>query len=277
MVAAMGAFRLTDAGMKFGLETLPMGEVIVLRTLPTMVLLGVAAWVFGAFQAIPRKDRLPVSGAVGAEIVGNWFMLSALAAVPFAIVIGALQVHPLMMAAFGALVLGERIGPRRWTAIVIGFLGVMLILQPWDDAVGLYGFFLVFGVVAAIMARDLSARYTSAETPSLLIALLSGAGAGVFGLVLGLFESWVWPDQLTLLVVSGTGVSVALAYVLAIAAIRTGQLGVVAPFRYSALIWGGVLGFVFFGEMPNALALIGAVIVVAAGLFVLWRGAAAKA
>jgi S-adenosylmethionine uptake transporter len=275
MIAAMGAFRITDAGLKIALETMPMGQVLVVRTLPSLLILGFAAALTGALRPPARQDRMPVLGATLAEVAGNWFMLASLATLPFALIIASLQIHPLAMAAFGALVLSERIGPRRWLAIMIGFGGVLLILRPGGETTTLAGFGLLAGVVISIMARDLAARFASNETPSLFIALITCAGAGVFGGVLSLGETWVSPSTPTLLVLLGTGVSISIAYVLAIAAIRTGDLGIVAPFRYSALLWGGVLGYFLFSEVPDGPYLLGAVIVVTAGLFVFWRGRAA--
>ena len=270
MVAAMGAFRVTDAAMKIALETVPMGQVIFLRALPSLAILFAIAVTTGAFHLPPRSERTTIALVGVCEMTGNWFFLGALALLPLSAVVAVLQVHPLLLAAAGALFFGEAMGWRRWTAIFVGFAGVMLIIRPGADILA-GGTLLVLGAVLCIAGRDLASRQISKSVSSLVVALVTSVVVLGFGAALGLSEVWVWPAPRILLVLLISGIAISIGYVAAVAAIRMGEVGFVAPFRYTAILWGGVLGFVVFGEVPDALALAGAVIVVAAGLFVLMR------
>lgn len=171
-----------------------------------------------------------------------------------------------------ALFFGETVGWRRIAAILIGFVGVAIIIRPGLDgftAHSLYG----VATVIAVTIRDMASRKLSADVPSSRIALMSAVGVTLFagGGSMVLQEHWVATNAIETLLIFGAAVSLMIGYVTAVSGMRSGEIGFVAPFRYTSLLVALILGFVLFNEWPDALTMLGASIVVATGLFTIYR------
>jgi len=169
-----------------------------------------------------------------------------------------------------AVVFREPLGWRRIVAIAIGFFGVMLIVRPGAEGFNVYALYGL-GAVGFVTVRDLAARRLSRETPSITVAL---AGALLITLSAGLvtgMEGWspVAPRDLGLLAVAA--VFIVAGYLASVMTMRVGEIGFVAPFRYTGLIWALLMGWLVFGDWPRPLTLVGAALVVATGLFTLYR------
>jgi drug/metabolite transporter (DMT)-like permease len=185
-----------------------------------------------------------------------------------------LQANPLAVTLGAALFLGEAVGWRRWTAIGIGFVGVMLIIQP-----GLAGFTpaSLFAVAAVFLlaARDLASRAVPPEITSVQLAawgfLSLLPGGAVILWVMGAAPVVPGPSELirllAALVIGGVG------YYAIIAATRLGEISAVVPFRYTRLVFAMILGFMVFGERPDAWMIAGSMLVIGSGLYTIWRTA----
>ena len=271
MMASMATFTLNDACIKWLAADLPTFQVVAIRGVAATVLVAALARATGALaRPVPRRDRWPVAARSFAEVAAFLPFILALTHMPLANITAILQALPLTITAAGALLLGERVGWRRWSAIAIGLAGVLLIVRPGTEGFDAWSLVALI-TVAIITARDLITRRISPETPSLKVAVLTAAGVTLLGICLSLREPWV-P------VAAGQGAVIALAalfilggYLFSIMAMRVGEVGAVTPFRYTAILWGLLLGVVVFGERPDALTLIGATLVVATGLYTLWR------
>ncbi|MEO0862935.1 MAG: DMT family transporter [Pseudomonadota bacterium] len=271
MIGSMATFTLNDACIKFLAQDLPTFQVVFLRGIGVCVLLTVLAKVTGALaQPIPRQDRGRVLARAIAEVAAFLPFIIALTHMPLANITAILQALPLTITAAGALLLGERVGWRRWTAIAVGFFGVLLIVRPGPDGFDWWSLLAVISVLI-ITARDLITRRLSPEVPSLKVALFTAAGVMALGLGLSFRESWVTPGLGQFGIMALASMFILGGYLFSVMAMRVGDVAVVTPFRYTAMIWGLLLGLLVFGDWPDGLTLLGAGIVVATGLYTLWR------
>ncbi len=271
MMVSMATFTLNDACMKYLAQGLPTFQVVFLRGLGVTLLIAVLAHFTGALRKpIPRADLPAVIGRSLAEVAAFLPFIIALTHMPLANITAILQALPLMITAAGALLLGERVGWRRWTAIAVGFAGVLLIVRPGTEGFNQWSLLALLSVII-ITARDLITRRLSPAVPSLKVAIFTAAGVTILGLLLSLRDPWAMPEagQGGLIVVAS--VFVMGGYLFSIMAMRSGEIAVVTPFRYTAMVWGLLLGLVVFGEWPRPLTLLGAAMVVGTGLYTLWR------
>lgn len=271
MSASMVAFTLNDLCMKALSATLPLFQAIFLRGCGTsLALLGLTA-VLGQLRFdLPPGDRRLILWRTLAEIAAAFFFLNAVFNMPIGNATAILQSLPLAVTLAAALVLREPVGWRRLSAIAVGFLGVLLIVRPGAEGFTAYSL-SALAAVACVTVRDLTARRISTQTPSVLVGLVAAVAVTLVSGVASVFQDWapVGPSQLWGL--GGAMFFIIGGYVFSVAAMRVGEIGFVAPFRYTALVAAMILGGVFFGERPDMLTLLGAAIIVATGLFTLYR------
>jgi len=272
----MTAFTVNDACMKALSDELPLFQALFLRGCLVMLAMGVMAWRAGVFTTpIPSRDRALIALRTVVEVAAAYFFISALFHMPIANVTAILQALPLTVTLAGAVFLGEAVGWRRLLAILVGFGGVMLILRPpflfgSTEIFSVYSIYVVLAVVC-VTIRDLCARRISAQVPSMSIALAAAVGVMALGGVGSLGTQWQPLSGLAAMQLAGAAFFVIGGYVFSVNAMRSGEIGFVAPFRYTSLVVALVLGLAFFGEWPDGFTLTGCVIVVATGLFTLYR------
>jgi S-adenosylmethionine uptake transporter len=267
MVGSMTAFTVNDAFIKSVFDELPLFQAIFLRSLGTVAVMALLARVTGGLR-LPagRRDRWLLLGRSLAEAVAAWLFLKALFHMPLANVSAILQALPLCVTLAGALFFGEAIGWRRLTAILVGFLGVLLIVRPGTEGFTIYSVYALL-TVAVVTYRDLAARRMSAAVPSLTVAFM---GAAMITLLFGIgaaFIDWQPVSAKAAGQLTGSCLFVVAAYILSVATMRVGEIGAIAPFRYTSLVVALILGFLVFGDWPAPLTLLGAAIVVGTGLF----------
>ena len=184
-----------------------------------------------------------------AEAVGTVFFLTALFSIPIANLSAILQALPLTVTLAAAVFLGEPVGWRRIVAILIGFVGVAIIIRPEADGFSIYALYGVAAVIA-VTFRDLAARKLSSAIPSSRVALSSAIGVTIMagaGSYLQ-HETWVTPNVRECLLLLGAAACLMVGYIAAVAGMRLGEIGFVAPFRYTSLLVALFLGLVFFKE-----------------------------
>lgn len=276
MCGAMALFTFGDASIKATGGVLPLSQLLVIRGVLASAALFAMAWYFrGLKLRLPAKDWALVLARGLAEAAAAYFFLTALLAMPLANVTALLQMLPLTVTLGGALVFREPVGWRRWSAILIGFVGMLLIVRPGTDgftSASVYALCAVF----AVTVRDLVTRRVSREVPSLTVTLCSSVTVTLFAGAWSFGQEWITlTPRLTLLVLMATTFIIG-AYLCSVMVMRVGEVSFVAPFRYTGLVWALILGFVVFGEWPQPLTLIGASIIVATGVFSLLREARLK-
>jgi drug/metabolite transporter (DMT)-like permease len=270
MLASMAAFVANDAMMKIASASLPTGEIIFLRGLMMAPVLGAVLIV----TLPPGRAHVLVHPRVAmrsvAEIGAAVLYLSALFRMPIANCTAILQFTPLALTAGAALFLGARVGWRRWLAALVGLVGVLIIIRPGAAAFSPYAALALLSVVF-VSARDLITRTLSRDVPATVIAFASAVAVAVAGLCLMPFEVWQWPDNDALLAVTGASLALLGGQYWIIYAMRTGGISVVAPFRYSIVLWAILAGYLVWREVPDLATWAGIAVVTSAGLYTFLR------
>ena len=204
------------------------------------------------------------------EAFSTLTFLSALIAMPIADVTALAQFTPLAMTAAAAIILKEPVGWRRWLAAFVGLIGVMLIARPGTSAFSPAVAPLV-AAIGLVIARDLLTRQIPVSVPTLTLTLMSAAITAPAGLLLLPFETWVvpTPHELTLLMAGGGFLT--MAYACIVIAMRAGDVGVIAPFRYGVIVFALVSGWLIWEETPDRVQMLGIAIVTLAGLYTVHR------
>jgi drug/metabolite transporter (DMT)-like permease len=270
MIVSMALFVVNDALVKLATASFTASQVLAVRgifaslvTFGLVVVLGQTASVSAIFR--PRVLlRAVLEGLVA------FTFITALAKLPIANITAILQASSLIIVAFAAILGLDRIGWRRSLAILVGFAGVLLIVRP--SAAG-FNSFSVLALVSAILVavRDIVTRGISADVPSGVVAFGTTLAVMVAGFVFGLAESWP-PLQLreTLYLVCAS-FAVGLGNFFIIIAYRDGDISLVSGLRYSVLVFALLAGFIVWGELPDMLAVVGSVLIVASGLYAMHR------
>ncbi|GGW32020.1 membrane protein [Gemmobacter lanyuensis] len=275
MNVAMLAFTLNDTCMKLVTTTLPLFQAITLRgVLTTAALLILARWQGVALWPPVARDRRIVALRSGAEVLATVTFLVALTQMPLANLSALMQSLPLAVTLAAVVFLRDPIGWRRMVAIMIGFAGVLLIIKPGAEGFDRWSL-LGLASVLCVVVRDLSTRAIGATVSSTTVAVWAGVAVTLLGLVGSIWQGWQPVEGAEAGLIFLAAANLIVGYLTVVMTMRVGDVGFVAPFRYMALLWAIVLGFAVFGAWPDLLTLIGALIVVATGIFTFLRGRAA--
>jgi drug/metabolite transporter (DMT)-like permease len=270
MLAAMGSLIVNDCFIKMAGQDLPTGEAIFLRGIfATLLCVGVVAATDG-LGALRLAATRWVPARAGADVAATILYLSALMHMPIADATALLQFTPLAITAGAALFLGARVGWRRWLATAVGLVGVLIIVRPGGAGFNSYSL-LALSAIVFVAARDLLTRRVGAHVPSIVIAASSAAAVTTASLGLALVETWVWPAPYAMLLLVLAGVGLVGGNYWIVVAMRTGEIAVVAPFRYSIILWAVAAGLAVWGEAPDLPTWIGIAIVTAAGVYTILR------
>ena len=271
MVVAMAGFAIEDSIIKTLSERLAPGQVLIMIGIGGTSVFYVLAHIRNAgLTRSTVRDPWVIARSVS-ELLGTVFFVLSLTLVPITVISAVIQVSPLLVTLGAALLLGEKVGLRRWSAITLGLFGVGVILRPWDADFQPAVLFTVIGVIG-LSARDLATRRVPVETSSLSLAIL-GMGATIpAGLLLMGFSSKILVPTSNEIILILLSIFIAvLAYSCIIRAMRIGEVSAVVPFRYSRLLFGVFIGVWYFGESLDQWTVIGSAIVVTSGLYSLWR------
>ncbi|WP_425403811.1 DMT family transporter [Hwanghaeella sp.] len=271
MAISMAGFVCNDATMKWISGELNLFQIVFLRGLCTIVMIGALAyWRGDLFYRPDRRDARILTLRLFGEVGGTFCFLTALFNMPLANASAILQSLPLVVTLGAALFLGEKVGWRRYTAIFIGFLGVLIIVRP-----GMEGFnaFALWAVAAVffVTIRDLSTRSLSRGVPSMFVTLTTAVGVTVTSGLCLPFAEWKPVEAGHFLFLGGAAVLVFIGYLFGIMAMRHGEIGFISPFRYTIMVWAILLGLIVFGEVPDLWTLIGTGIVVGMGIYTFYR------
>jgi len=265
-------FLINDALIKVVSDEMPLTQIMFLRGVFSVAALVPIIALSGGFAYARLLRNWPVFWRTLAEIVAAIFFLLALFNIPIANANAIAQVVPLMITAAGAIFLGETVGWRRWGAIIVGFIGVLIVVRP-----GLAGFtiFSLSAVAAAfaITLRDMTTRVMPRAIPATLVALCTAVAVGVTGPILApaFGETWVVPSFRSLGLIAIAVVFLIGGYLTAIDFMRHGDIAVVAPFRYTVIVMAMVVGYIGWGDVPDFLMLVGTAVIAAAGIYTFSR------
>jgi drug/metabolite transporter (DMT)-like permease len=270
MVLARIVFAGSDTFTKLASSGLPATEVVVLRNTISLPIILFLAWRLGGLRhpgAI--RDRV----VIGRSVLEGTGTIAFVAALPF-ITLGQsaviLLTVPIILVALSALIYKEDVGWRRWTAIFIGFFGVVLVANPFGGSIN--PFLLLAQFTAITWAfRDLITARIIPGIPSVTVALINTVIVGLIAVPGVLWQHWRFFGEREAMYLLGCGVLVAIANYLYIAALRTGAISVVAPFRYTAAVWASIAGFIVWGDIPDLFGVSGTVLIIGSGLYTFYR------
>ncbi|RNF32845.1 DMT family transporter [Paracoccus methylarcula] len=273
MCFSMIGFTCNDTVMKFVTQEMPLYQAITLRGLVVMLGILLLAMREGGLRLnVAGPDRLPMGLRVLGEVGSTVLFLNALQNMAIGDLSAVMQSLPLVVMLGAALLFGEQLGWRRMSAVGIGLLGVMIILRPGTGTFGIWSL-VALGAVALVTLRDLATRNFGRSVSSTTIAFYAAVSVTLLGLIASLGQGWVVPSLPQLLLLLLGGAFLTLGYMTSVAAMRVGEISYVAPFRYTSLIVAIVAGLLVFGEWPDIWTWTGAVLVVGAGIYSIWREA----
>ena len=271
MMICMGAFVLNDAFVRLAGDTLPLGQILFFRGLITTFVLVIAAWYAGIFRIeVSQEDKLKVVVRSIVEGLTAYFFLTAVLHMPFANVTAILQILPMTVTLAAAVLFKETVGRFRTTLILIGFVGVLLIIKPSVNGFNVYSFYALIAVFL-ITLRDLITRKLSSEVHSLLPTVSASFGVLLFSIIL-MFKTPFQPlDIQNSFFIVMAAFFIIFGYYTAVLVMRLGEISFTSPFRYSAILFALIIGFVFFAEIPDKQAFLGMLIIATSGIVLLFR------
>ena len=271
MSISMAGYTLNDALIKFVLPGMNIGQAMLVRGIVATVLIGALGWYHGALR-LPRAALHPMVGLrVLGEVSATLCFITALMYLPLANISAIMQALPLAVTMGAAFFLAEPVGWRRWLAILMGFGGVLIIVRPGFEGFSAFSLLALLAVVFAAV-RDIATRRIPDGIPSLMISTATTIAVTVVGAVLILpLGGWTPMTVETTGLLAGAAVLLLFGYHFIITAMRVGEISFVAPFRYTALLWAMVAGFLMFSEVPDFPMIAGALVIVGSGLYTLYR------
>lgn len=271
MSASVMVFIFNDALMKLAAGTMPAVQAIGLRGLFATLWCGLALWASGGWRQVSGIAHPPVLVRGALEAAAAIVYLIALSHIPFAIATAVNLSTPLFLAVLAVLVLKEKVGWRRWSTVVLGFAGVVMVIQPKPGDINAW----VWVVVAASLIgalRDILGRYVPVAVPTLVVSLSSAIGVAMAGCVWASLEGWQPVPMRGLAFLVAASVLLASGYQFLMIALRSGaEVSLIGAFRYASVLWALVIGYVVWGDVPNALAMTGIAVIVGSGLYLLHR------
>jgi drug/metabolite transporter (DMT)-like permease len=275
LVVGMAAFTVNDALVKFVARHYPVGEIIFVRGVMAVALIGTVLVARGYLTMLRVAAGGPVLLRSVFDALASGLFIAALVHMPIAELSAVALASPLLLTAMAVVLHRESVDARRWAAIALGFAGTLLVVKPTPatfDAWALVGLAAAFGSAA----RDLTTRRIDPGTPTMVISFAGAIAVTLAGLMFAIAEDWraIATNDLALLAIAAGFLGVG-TYLLVLA-FRGVDLSAVAPFRYMLLLWAAIAGYVGFGEIPDRWAMAGAALIVASGLYVLHREAARR-
>jgi drug/metabolite transporter (DMT)-like permease len=270
LAGAMATFSINDMLLKLTAQRYPLGEVITVRGLIAMTLVGVALIAFGHVSALRAAAKPLVLGRTALDGAAMIMFTSALVHMPLAELSAINLLSPLIITALAVIFFAEEVGWRRWSAIIVGFIGTLFIVKP---AAANFNAWALLGIATAFAgaSRDVVTRRLDPRIPSLVISFMAAVGSAVIGLALWLVEDWRAMALVDVGMLAISAAFVSIGHLLIVIAFRGVDVAAIAPFRYTLLLWAGICGYVAFGEVPDGFAIFGSALIVGSGLYALHR------
>jgi drug/metabolite transporter (DMT)-like permease len=270
MLATMFCFLTLDAIMKYGMQSYSLVQVTWARFFFATI---VAALFCG--RDLPRllKSSAPVKQGWRTLLlmITTGLFNAGIAHVPLATATVIMSLTPVVVTVLSIFVLHELVGIRRWLGIALGFVGAMLVVKPWEmgtDAFQSATLFLLLAVTTNA-GYQIVTRQVRGDNPLTSLVFTALGGAIFSSLIVPWF--WIWPDAKGWALLVGSGVAAALGHLCIIKAYASAPASVIAPFNYSSMIWAALFGYLIWNDWPTANVWSGAVLIVAAGLYIFFR------
>lgn len=271
MMIAMGLFTTGDTITKYLAQEMNSGQYMLVRGLFASTFITAITWYQGSLRRIGYNPMVVLR--VGAEVVAAITYIYVLKLVSQAFAASVFQAVPLVVAVGAAIFLGEKVGWRRWTCILIGLVGVLIIIRPGTDVVAsAFSITLLLISILAAAVRDIATRRVPNSVPTLYLSTLTTLATTVVGAaIIEPMGGWQPLSLYGAFLCMIAAIFLLIGYSFIIMAMRQGEISFVSPFRYSGLLWAIVLSTVIFNEPPDRWTILGAIIVVASGVYMVYR------
>jgi len=288
-ILAVFLFSANDTIIKFLSDDYALHQVVLIRSIIGLLIVMAVIMPLSGGWSVVRTNRLGMHMLRGCAVVfANMAFFLGLAALPLAEAVAIFFISPTVITIFSVIFLGEYVGPRRWAAIGVGLLGVLIVVRPGTDAFQIASLLPIAAAVGYAFIHIIARRIGDTESAAtmtfyiqvmfILICLMIGLviGDGRFGgqsdpSLAFMFRAWRWPDAADAHLFVLIGIGIAGAGYLISQAYRVAEAGFVAPFEYLALPIGIFWGVVVFGDYPDATTLLGAALIIGSGIFNIWR------
>jgi len=267
MLLSVFMFSFGDALGKFIVATYAVGQLLWLRACAALIVLAPAIWRHRAdFIRVERPWLQLVRVVLSTLEVAAFFLATVY--LPLADVITYYLAGPIFVTALSAILLGEHVGWRRWTAILIGFCGVLIALRPSAQTVSLPALIALGGSLSFALLMLITRLLR--DTPDIVLASSQFGGTCLFGAALSLLD-WVPPTAGSLVLFAAAGFTSVAALLCVNRSLKLAPASVVVPYQYSMIVWAVIFGFVVFGDVPSVATIAGAAIIIGAGLYIFLR------
>ena len=271
MMICMGAFVLNDAFVRLAGDSLPLAQILFYRALLTTITLVLVAFYTGVLKlSVSSQDKWLIFFRSVTEALTAYFFLTAVMNMPFANVTAILQILPMTVTLAAAVMFKEKVGAFRILLIFLGFLGVILIINPAKDGFTIYAGYALISVLL-ITIRDLLSRKLSVDVPTLIPTVSASLGVLLFSILLITKTAFQPLNLQNSFFIVAAAFFIIFGYYTAVLVMRSGEISFISPFRYTAVLFALMLGFVFFNEQPDGIAFLGMTIVIISGIALMIR------
>ena len=275
MVLAMASFVINDSFVKLVGQSLPVGEIIAIRGAMSTCFIAAICQRKGVLGSSPLIFSRNVLIRAMLDLIGTLLFITALMHMQIANLTATMQAVPLAVTVLSVVFLKEKVGWRRTLAILIGFIGVLLIVKPAPQSFTIYEAFALT-IVLSLAVRDIITRRIPAKVPTLIVALANAVFVTAGGVLLAFTQEFVVPEFWQFGFLACAAVFLGTGYMFMVATLRLGELSATAPYRYSIVLFAILSGVAVFGEYPDGLAYAGMALVVVTGLYAAHREARLK-
>ena len=271
MTGCVSAYVINDAFMKLLFSEVALFQAIFLRSIITVPPVLVMVWITKvAIRNLSKQDKRLILLRVVAEIFTTIAFLTALKHMPLANVTAILQALPLAITMAAALFLSEPVGWRRWSAILVGFVGVLIVVRPGLEGFNIYSL-SAFMAIIFLTVREIATRKLTSEVPTITVVLSTAVGSALFAGIMMIGSEWDTVSAVSWFLILGAAVAILIATLLSVMAMRIGDIGFVSPFRYTSMLGAIGLGILMFGDWPDQPTLVGTLIIVSTGIYTFHR------
>ena len=271
MVMSLFVFTLSDAVSKWLTQGYPIGEIIFVRCFFMYVPIAIMMWRQGerpSFKVRSWEWHIVRSGLF---VASSFLIITSVKLLPLAEAIAFLHAAPLMITALAFPLLGERVGWHRWAAVAIGFTGVLIMARPTGEAFQI-AVLVPIAAAASTAIRDIVTRRMSRHESTNVILTWSIVGLLIVSGATLPF-AWKTPTIIDFFLMAASGVLLGTAHYLMIEAYRLAEVALVSPFKYTSIVWGVILGYLIWGDLPDAWIITGTILIIGSGLYILHREA----
>ena len=271
MMICMAAFVLNDAFVRLAGDSLPLAQILFYRGLLTTITLALVAFYTGDLKLkVSSQDKWLILFRSVTEALAAYFFLTAVMNMPFANVTAILQILPMTVTLAAAVIFKEKVRAFHILLILLGFLGVILIINPAKDGFTIYAGYALISVLL-ITIRDLLSRKLSVDVPTLIPTVSASLGVLLFSILLITKTAFQPLDLQNSFFIVAAAFFIIFGYYTAVLVMRSGEISFISPFRYTAVLFALMLGFVFFDEQPDGIAFLGMTIVIISGIALMTR------